>query len=257
MELSLDGKRSTERSVVALGMFDGVHLGHQVLLRKARHIAAQEHAPLVCCTFTSHPMALIQANACPPMLTTLDERAALIEKQGADILCASAFNAELRDMPPEVFVGRLVQRWHPAAVVVGYNYTFGRKAEGTPALLAGLGQALGFRVEIVPEIRVDGQSVSSTRIRELLKLGKAGEVRQLLGRPYTRLAQCLGGGRLMLQPNGKQEPARGRYRTLLSDGARTIAGTVALDGDGRARTSAGDALPIRAEVTIGFLEEIS
>ena len=256
MELSLDGKRSTDRSVVALGMFDGVHLGHQVLLRKARHIATQEKAPLVCCTFTSHPMALIHPDACPPMLTTLDERAALIKKQGADILCASAFSAELRDLPSEVFVGRLVQRWHPVAVVVGYNYTFGRKAEGTPALLAGLGQALGFRVEIVPEIRVDGQSVSSTRIRELLNLGKAGEVRQLLGRPYTRLAECLDGGKLMLQPNGKQDLACGRYRTLLSDGARTISGTVALDGDGRARTSATQAFPTRTEVTLHFLEEI-
>ena len=163
MQISLDGRMNASGSVVALGMFDGVHIGHRVLLAKAKAAAVQAGVPMVVHTFAEHPLKRIDPERVPPLLTTLTERMALIEVAGADIFSAVAFTDAMRDMPPEDFVGHLVQQWKPRAVVVGFNYTFGRKGEGTPHLLHELGHALGFQTYVVPAIQLDGRPVSATR----------------------------------------------------------------------------------------------
>ena len=189
MKVCMDETTHTQASVVALGMFDGVHAGHQVLLRRARKLADMYGVPLVVQTFAQHPLCQIAPERCPPQLTTYAERLACLEKTGVDILYAPPFTTEMRDMPPEDFIGHLVRRWHPRAVVVGFNYTFGRGGEGTPALLHMVGHALGFETSIVPEIRIDGISVSSTHIRRLLAEGNTAVARAYLGRAYTRDAE--------------------------------------------------------------------
>ncbi|MDD3410896.1 MAG: FAD synthetase family protein [Eubacteriales bacterium] len=257
MELCLDGRASTQRSVVALGMFDGVHLGHQVLLSKAKHIAQQENVPMVCFTFAAHPLELVAPEECPPMLTTLDERAKLMEKAGVDIFCAMPFTLETRDMPPAEFVGQLVRRWHPVAVVAGYNYTYGRKAEGNAAWLTMMGPALGFQTEIVPEIRLGGESISSTRIRGLLAQGKAGEAARLLGRPYLRQAEVMDCAQnrfeAVLIPNGKQNVGPGKYRALIDAAGKSWPAAVLMDADGHARGTLHAPLSQREEIAIRFL----
>lgn len=219
LRIVTDGKAAYEKAVLVLGMFDGVHIGHRVLLDRARVLAKRSNVPLVACTFTTHPLALIAPDRCPPMLTTFEERAALLEEAGVDLLFAQPFTEEMRQMLPEVYVGELVRRFHPVDVVCGYNHTFGKDGAGTSAFLAALGDALGFRTQVVPQVTLDGAEVSSSMIRAALSEGKAAKAAQLLGRPYQlggqwRYAETKQG---VFHPENtrKQQLAAGQYRCLL------------------------------------------
>ena len=220
MRIVTDGKASYEKAVLALGMFDGVHIGHRVLLERARVLARRAGVPLVACTFTGHPLSLIAPDRCPPMLTTFEERAALLEELGVDMLFAQPFTEEMRQMPPAVYVGELMRRFHPVDVVCGYNHTFGKGGAGTSAFLAALGDALGFRTQIVPQVTLDGDDVSSSVIRAAIGRGDAAQAARLLGRPYGFAGQILQkpDGLCVFQPEAaaKQQPAAGQYRCLLS-----------------------------------------
>ena len=220
MRIVLDGSVGAKASVVALGMFDGVHVGHRVLLDKAKATAVRYGVPMVVQPFSQHPLTLIDPDRCPPLLTTLEERAALIADAGADVFSADSFTQALRDMPPEDFVGHLVRRWKPKAVVVGFNYSFGRRGAGSPAFLHELGRALGFETIEVPPIRVGAAPVSASRIRESLAQGDARQARMMLGRPYQRemrLIACLNGRLELAQSeNGKQMVGKGCFRAILN-----------------------------------------
>lgn len=220
MQIITDGRAAAEKAVLALGMFDGVHIGHKVLLQRAKVLAKRSHAPLVVCTFTGHPLEQIAPERCPPSLTTFDERAALLEAAGADILFASLFTEEMRQMPPEVYVGELVRRFHPVDVVCGYNHTFGKGGSGTSAFLAALGDALGFRTEVVPQVTLDGAEVSSSSIRSALASGAVAKAARLLGRPYsfqgTVAVQQAGYAVFEAESSRKQLLPDSRCRCLLS-----------------------------------------
>lgn len=256
MRISLDGKAMTQGSVLALGMFDGVHLGHQVLLLRAKALAGQQGAPLAVCTFATHPMELIQRSKSPPMLTTLNERVRLMEGLGVDLLCAQPFDRKTMGMPPEEYVGRLVQRFHPVTVVVGYNHTFGKDGVGTPHLLTHLGDALGFSTEVVPKITLDGDEVSSTAVRELLKLGQVDAARRMLGRPYRREAavamQTQGGYQFVMMPNGKQNVPGGVYRVVVENEGKRLPMVVSVRREGQAVAVFPQGLSLREEVTFHF-----
>lgn len=183
MKVILNGKHSEESSVLALGMFDGVHIGHQVLLERARTLHMRWGAPLVVCTFARHPMELIAPERAPRLLTTLEERISLISHAGADVFFAMPFDEQMRDQPPECYVGELVRRLHPKAVVCGYNHSFGAGGSGSPALLQALGAALGFEVSVVPPITLHGQEVSSTAIRQKLAQGDVSGARRCWAGP--------------------------------------------------------------------------
>ena len=215
----------TIASVVVLGMFDGVHVGHQILLQKAHVLARRKGIPLVVDTFQNHPLCLLQPEKCPPLLTTPAERECWMEEHGVDILCSREFTETMRDMPPEDFVGHLVRQWHPKAVVVGYNYTFGSHGDGTPALLTALGSALGFVTHVVPAIRIGVEPVSATRIRGMLEAGYVTQARLLLGRPYERELKLISRAgvhcRYQAETNGKLDLPKGQYRAqLLTQGHR-------------------------------------
>ena len=213
MQIILDGNYTCERSVVALGMFDGVHLGHRVLLQRGAALARQAGVPLVVSTFQEHPLQVIAPEKCPPQLTTFEERVQLMEELGVDVLYAMPFDAEIMNMPPEDYVGHLVRRFHPTDVVCGYNHTFGRKGEGKPALLQFIGDALWFATSIVPNITLEGREVSSTAIRAHLGAGMVHEARRLLKRPYKLEAVYQEKMWHFTQP-GKQIPKAGDYRVL-------------------------------------------
>ncbi len=238
MQIVLDGRYKTDRSVVALGMFDGVHIGHRVLLKRGRVLADRLAVPLVACTFQEHPLRVIAPESCPPMLTTFEERARLMEALGVDVLDAMPFDRRIMDMLPEEYVGQLVRRFHPRAVVCGYNHTFGRQGQGSPALLNALGGALGFETSIVPKITLMGKEVSSTAIRAALSRGEARNAFRLLGRPYERCISVISRRgdccEMMLMPDGKQEMPSGEYRVLYSQGEKSYPALLRVRGAGRA-----------------------
>lgn len=221
MQIVLDQKYHTKSSVLALGMFDGVHIGHRVLLERAAHLAKEHGVPLVVCTFQEHPLQVIAPEKCPPMLSSFDERNQLMESLGVDVLCAMPFTHDVMEILPEEYVGQLVRRFHPVAVVCGYNHTFGRKGQGTPALLNALGAALGFETSIVPKITLGEQEVSSSAIRALLSNGDADTARRLLARPYEHAVKLVkrenSDCQLQILDEGKQLLPSGSYRAFLCD----------------------------------------
>lgn len=262
MQTVLDGRYAADRSVVALGMFDGVHIGHQVLLKKGRALADRQGVPLVACTFMDHPLQLIAPDKCPPMLTTFDERVRLMESLGVDVFYAMPFDRSVMDMPPEDYVGHLVRQFHPTDVVCGYNHTFGKKGGGTPALLAALGDALGFSTAVVPKITLKGQEVSSTAIRGWLRPGRCGPRAGVVGAPLSAPGGCSRSpgralGALFMTPNGKQDVPRGNYRALCSDGEHTWPVLLRVEREGRALCSLPAGTTLHDELEIHFLTSLS
>ena len=261
MQIVLDEKYCAKSSVLALGMFDGVHIGHRVLLERAAHLAKERGVPLVVCTFQEHPLQVIAPEKCPPMLSTFDERNQLMEALGVDVLCAMPFTRAVMDMLPEEYVGHLVRRFHPVAVVCGYNHTFGRKGQGTPALLDALGAALGFETSVVPKITLGEQEVSSSAIRGLLASGRADMARRLLARPYEQNVQlvrrkeseCL----LKIAEEGKQMLAAGSYRAFLCDETHAYPVLVHQQENGAAACMLPRHAPLGNELCLQFWKEQS
>ena len=207
--------------VLALGMFDGVHTGHAWLLRTAREWGSLENLPVVVCTFLRHPLALIKPKAVPPMLSTVPERAARMAQLKADALVALPFDRRMMHMSPKRFVEWLVLRFNPRHVVVGFNYTFGEGGEGDAKLLRKFGKIFGFDVHVVSPVQVDGHTVSSSRVRDLLEQGNVELALKLLERPYAitgRVERGKGLGKKLgfptanvAIPRGKALPAFGVY----------------------------------------------
>ena len=199
-------------SVVALGTFDGVHLGHRAILGTAVDRARALGVPAVACTFDPHPMEVLQPGRAPLPITTLDERLALIADTGIAGTLVIAFTPEIAAMEPEAFVHDVVvSRLRAREVVVGFNHTFGRGARGNAELLGTLGQRLGFRTHVVPPYAVAGTAVSSTAIRAALAAGDVERAATLLGRPYTVIGDVVRGagrGRGLGFPTANVRPAR-------------------------------------------------
>jgi len=168
-------------SVVALGTFDGVHLGHRALIARAKELAREHHALLVALTSDRHPLTLLKPDAAPAPLLSPDEKRACMETLGVEALVEQPFTADFAALPPDVFAGFLRDSLRPRAVVVGYNYTFGRGGRGDADALVRFAAQMGFAVEIIPAFCVDGEPVSSSRIRAALERGDAPGAAQLMG----------------------------------------------------------------------------
>lgn len=261
MRICLDGRMNADASVVALGMFDGVHVGHQALLKKARAEADRLGVPMVVQTFTRHPLCLLAPAKCPPLLTTLEERIKLVEALGADIFCAQPFTEMVRDQRPEEFVGYLVRQWRPKTVVVGYNYSFGALGAGTPALLRELGRALGFATAVLSPVRARGHVVSATRIRETLEEGRPRKARLMLGRPYAREMTLVmrEGGRCVLKStdNGKLSLPRGAYRAALVTGGKRYPVPAYANGDGKTVCRVPAELTLTDPLSLAYYAELT
>ncbi|MFL1377351.1 MULTISPECIES: bifunctional riboflavin kinase/FAD synthetase [unclassified Nocardiopsis] len=171
------------RSVVAVGVFDGVHRGHQALLATAVERGRELDLPVVVVTFDPHPEAVLRG-VTPPVLTPVERRIGLLGEHGADAVCVMPFTKDLSARTPEEFVrALLVDRLHAAAVVVGEDFRFGHRAAGDVAELARLGGESGFTVDGVALV-ADGEAITSTRVRGLLVDGDVAAAAELLGRPH-------------------------------------------------------------------------
>ncbi|HEX9778717.1 MAG TPA: bifunctional riboflavin kinase/FAD synthetase [Geopsychrobacteraceae bacterium] len=173
-------------SVVTLGNFDGVHLGHRELFRQTVRRARQFRARSVVYTFEPHPLKLLAPERAPQLLNTAAEKERLIAASHIDLLIRAPFTREVASRSAGEFVrGTLVDLLKVVHLVVGYDYAFGRDREGDGAFLRAQGQRYGFGVDILQPIGADGRPYSSTRIREMIAAGDVGDVVALLGRHYT------------------------------------------------------------------------
>ena len=172
-------------TVVAFGMFDGVHEGHARLMRTANELAALHDLTSVVYTFSSHPMETFAPDRVPPQLETRSEKVRTIAQLGVDVAVLRPFDRAYAALSPEEFVRSFAEALHPRHVVIGFNYSFGCKGAGKAEDMIRLGKAFGFETHVVPEVQIDGLPVSSTRIRAAVGEGDMEEAEKLLGRPYA------------------------------------------------------------------------
>lgn len=173
-------------SAVALGTFDGVHLGHQRILSEARALAAELSCTPIAFTFDRHPLATLAPERAPFMLTPLEERVKAILACGIGHVVVVRFEVAFAALTPQEFLKRIVHRALGArGVVAGYNFRFGRGAAGGSRELAAGAQAYGYTLRIVPPVEVGGQPVSSTRVRAAVREGDIDAANALLGRPFA------------------------------------------------------------------------
>ncbi|MBN1319771.1 MAG: bifunctional riboflavin kinase/FAD synthetase [Thermoleophilia bacterium] len=220
----VDTAPATGRTV-AIGVFDGVHRGHQRILGQAVKQAAATGAVSTAVTFYPHPEAVLRPRSAPRMLTSLERKAALLEALGLDEVVVVRFDEGFARLSPESFCRAVLSAHLGARVVfVGENFRFGRHGAGTAADLAEYGSTHGFEVRAVPLVEEDGETISSTRIRELLQTGQVKEATRLLGRPHRvegTVASGAGRGRGLDAPTANLPadrdmalPRSGVYATL-------------------------------------------
>jgi riboflavin kinase / FMN adenylyltransferase len=175
-----------ERTVVTVGFFDGVHLGHRAVLGRTIEGARERGLPSVAVTFDRHPREVLTPGREPRLLTTVDRKAGLIEETGIDTLLVLEFTEDFSRWPAERFVADvLVGGLHANHCAMGANFTFGHKAAGTVELLIERGPALGFTAERVELVEIDGRRVSSSSIREALAQGDLEWPGVALGRRFV------------------------------------------------------------------------
>jgi riboflavin kinase/FMN adenylyltransferase len=210
-----------KRSAIALGFFDGVHPGHQAVIGAAVAEAKKQNLVAAVVTFRDHPRSLTQGSS-PLLLTVIEQRLAQFEKLGVEAALVLDFTEELCRLAPEEYVRKILHESMGAKLIsVGYNHHFGRDREGSPQLLAELGTKMGFSVRVAPPVFVDGQEVSSSRIREALFKGEIESANHLLSRPYAVMGTVVRGaarGRSIDVPTANLAteeyqviPARGVY----------------------------------------------
>jgi riboflavin kinase/FMN adenylyltransferase len=173
-------------SVITLGNFDGLHLGHQKLVKMVIDRAEQTGGQSVVFTFQPHPLKILAPNRCPPLLSLYEEKVELFRDMGIDLLIMAPFTHELSSLLPEDFVRNVLHNLlRVKAIIVGNNYRFGRGRRGNVMMLRKLGQIYGFDVLIVDEMTINGEIISSTKIRRLLIIGEVEHAARLLGRYYA------------------------------------------------------------------------
>jgi len=216
-------------TVVTVGMFDGVHLGHRALLDRVAAEAAARGVPAAAVTFDRHPLAVLRPGSEPPLLTTLDRKVELLGEAGVEVVLVLAFTPELSQVGAEAFAADvLFDGLGARAVVVGENFRFGHKAAGDPDLLADLGRPRGIEVVAVGLHANGGQVVSSTRIRAELAAGDVAAAAASLGRPHAVEGVVIAGNRRggpvlgmptanLDLPAGIAIPADGVYAGHLTD----------------------------------------
>ncbi len=216
--------------IVALGNFDGFHLGHQAVVGRAIERARAEGRPAIVATFDPHPVRHFRPDAAPFRLTTLDQRHDLFAEAGADAMLVFGFDAALAALTAEEFAEqRLVGLIGAGGVVTGEDFTFGARRGGNVAVLAALGARLGFATEAVAPVALDGVGVSSSRIRQALVEGRPRDAAALLTRPFAvrgvvepgaQLGRTIGYPTANVRMGSYLRPAYGIYavRARLADG---------------------------------------
>ena len=214
---------SGRRAVLSVGNFDGLHLGHQQILRQVIERAQAQQAVAGVITFDPHPLKVLHPDKAPPLVETIAQRLDRFAAIGLEAALVLRFDRALAGLSPEEFVrGVLVEELKTAAVLVGQNFRFGHRQQGNVETLTDLGRRFGFSVQIVEPVVVDGQFVSSTGVRKAIAEGRVADAARLLDRPFALTGEIVrGAGRgstvlfptLNLAPEQELLPKVGVYAT--------------------------------------------
>jgi riboflavin kinase/FMN adenylyltransferase len=230
--------RGHRESVVTVGSFDGVHLGHRKILSEVAMLARGLSVAGVVVTFDPHPMAVLHPGEAPRLLTTSSEKVDLMRETGISEVVVMRFTAKLADRAAEWFVRNiLIGRLGMKRLVIGYDFRFGASRKGDAPYLEHLGEKSGFGVDIVPPVNYLGHPVSSTRVRTALVRGDVQSAASMMGRPYSikgKVVRGEGRGRELDFPTANLEmveprkmlPANGVYAVKATFGKRTEAGAL-------------------------------
>jgi riboflavin kinase/FMN adenylyltransferase len=218
-----DNAEIARPTVLTLGVFDGLHLGHQLIVRTVVERAREIGAVPTVITFDPHPRAVLHPESSPPLLQTFDQKIEALALLGVGQTIVVRFTPEFARVRAEDFLRDVVdERLHAREVYLGRGFAFGHGREGDIALLRRVSRELGFFADEVPEVRLRGQRISSSRIRELLAEGRINLARRMLGRPYGVEGRVVRGderGRTLgfptanLHPQNRVIPRRGVYVT--------------------------------------------
>src|SRR5438876_10014450 len=190
-------KPGSRKVCVAIGMFDGVHLGHQQVIRQTIEDARQHEGIAVAITFDRHPNSVVAPDRNPPLIYSLSQKLRVIESLGIDTTLLIHFHKEFSQIPGEQFIQGLARDFGAIhSLCVGSAFTFGHKRSGNVALLKRLGQELNFIVHGLASVSLDGTTVSSTRIREATGAGSLEGASQMLGRTYSLASKVIRGDQL-------------------------------------------------------------
>jgi len=172
-------------AAIAIGNFDGVHLGHRALIARARELAAARDALSVALTFDPHPSTLLAPARAPLLLTSIERRIELLAEAGVDAVVVEPFTRELAAVAPDEFVDDvMIHALRACAIIVGYDFRFGQGRTGTVEGLRAHSVDAGIEVAIVPAVKVDGEIAASTKIRGHLRAGELARAERMLGRPW-------------------------------------------------------------------------
>jgi len=203
-------KKISYPTIVTIGIFDGVHKGHQKILQRVLNEARKNRLKSVVVTFDPHPVKILSPFAQIPLLMSLDHRIRLIKKMGVDYCLVKKFTKEFSKLCPEEFIKDiLVDKLNLKVLVTGENFLFGFREKGCSKLLKKLSKIYNFKFYGIPPLKIEGEYVSSTRIRKLIEKGRLELAKKLLGRPVTILGTVVKGkslGRELGFPTANIDP---------------------------------------------------
>ena len=189
---SLDDVFVTD-SWLSIGTFDGVHRGHQEIIRQLTHGAHQNHKPAVVVTFYPHPAKVLGKREGRYYLSTPEERAEDLGNLGVDIVISHPFNHEIAQLSAEEFIQRLKNKLNFSELIVGYDFALGRNREGNVKRLEELSARYKYSLKVVPALKIDGEIVSSSLLRKILAAGDIEKVNKLLGKPFRLRGKIITG----------------------------------------------------------------
>ncbi|MBE6062201.1 MAG: bifunctional riboflavin kinase/FAD synthetase [Clostridium butyricum] len=181
---------------IALGSFDGLHLGHLSLIYKVKEEADRNGGKSIVYTFKNHPRTLISKNSAPKLLMDNDEKIKILNNYGVDIVYFQDFNQEFMKLTPEEFVKMLIERFNAKGLVVGFNYKFGYKNSGNIDLLQKLQKKYNYELYVMEPCTYKNEVISSTRIRKVVEEGNVEEAYKMLNRPYCLKGNVIHGRKI-------------------------------------------------------------
>lgn len=186
-----------KRTYIALGSFDGLHLGHMSLINKVIDLAKNNNVKSMVFTFKSHPRVVINKNAGPKILMSNESKLEVLKNAGLDIINMANFDYEFMKIDPQNFIAKLINTYNACGLVVGFNYKFGYKNMGNIDLLRRLSIKYGFSLDVIPPVKYKGETVSSSRIRKVIsEEGDMREARAMLTRPFMMCGHVIHGKHL-------------------------------------------------------------